>query len=148
MMVFEIGRLFCERCCCERLFVALADTPAQVDPNGCECDECGYTFGDRGYVVTDEFIDGERRAISRPALDPRVLAEAQRRHQEEAAERLLAIGSSKARAREEARLSAALDDPDLAARRAVVTTQRAGLDPKLAQRVLDPRNRRGPGALE
>jgi hypothetical protein len=140
-MIFEIGRLHCESCACERLFVVLADAPAQVDPFGCECDVCGYTFGDRGYTVHEVNRDGVRVAISQAVLDRDVLDAAQQRHQAEAAARLLELGSSKARAREEARLKAALDDPDLAARRAVVAAPARGLDPQLAERMLAPGKR-------
>lgn len=137
--MFPIGELFCPACLCSRLFVVFADSPAQVDPNTCECDVCGYQFGERGYVINDEVREGQRVVVTRPALDPRVLQAAQERYQEAMAQRLLEVGSSRERAREEVRLQAALDDPDLAARRAIVAAPKAALDPKLAQRVLDPK---------
>lgn len=148
-MIHPIGRLWCEACSATRLFVVLAEASAQIDPHACQCDECGFGFGDRGYVVHEEIRNGERITVTRTVLDPRVLAAARERYQDEAAARLLEVGTSATRDQAQIELARALDNPDLKVRRALVEAPGPkAMDPKLAQRVLDPRNRRGPGKVE
>ncbi len=135
-MIYPIGYLFCERCVARQRFIVIAESSASIDPFGCECEVCGYTFGDRGYVIVDEFVNGKRVATTRPVLDERVLGLARAEYQAEYERWLLEQGSAKERLAAQAQLDAALDDSDLSKRRALIA--RPGMDPALAQRVLSP----------